>query len=379
MRTGVFCLLLLNLGAWFLALSAVAATAGDQVLFVRDEPLLLFGHPAATAKKGEVYTVLTQQPAERRVYVLAKDPTGKTVSLNAPEFAVVVLPGRGQPAFQRALNALKLGRWTDATRELAAAVAVEPDAAPYEQVKEALDGVLAAQRGVLQAVAASEKASALSALKRRNADRTPPKNPLFPDDNSGLARATSYRKAADAIDAAAKTALDAARTTLENSGKPFDATLRSLAEAHAYDAALALLGARDRLLPGRAADTLGDVAHADLAAWSDQVANAAAATSAAEHDLAANRLDAANQAADGGLRSLPADRALKALQMRAQMRLAAVHDRLPEIDAAEKSGDHAGALRLVNALLTESVADPALVQRKTALETRLAATKAASS
>ena len=343
----------------------------DQILFVRDEPLLLYGQPAATAAKGQVYTVLTYQPAERRVYVLARDHTGKTVGLNASDFAVVVLPGRGEPAFQRGLNDLKLAHWPDAVRALAAAVAAEPDAEPYAQVRDAVDGLLTAQRGFQQATAALEKAGELSARKRRNADNTPPSNPLFPADHSGTARAAAYRQAADAIDAAAKGALDTARTALDGSGLAFDAALRSLVDAHAYDAVLALLDARERLLPGRPVDALGGLAHPDLADWNDRVASAYAAAETAGGDLAANRLTAADHEAAGGLVALPADRTLRALQMRVQMRLAAVEDRRPEIDAAEKAGDLAGALRLVNALLADSVDDPALLQRKTALEARL--------
>ena len=340
---------------------------------MRDEPLLLSGRPAGAAAKGQVYTVLTSQPEERRVYVLGTDHAGRTVGLSASDFAVVVLPGRGEPAFQRGLNALKLNRWADATRELAAAVAAEPDAALYAQVREAVENVLAAQRGVRQSVVGVEKAGQLSARKRRNADLTPPSNPLFPDDRSGTARAAAYRQAADAIDAGAKAALDTARTALENSGREFDATLGTLADARAYDAVLALLGARERLLPGRAPDTLGGLAHADLAAWSDLVASAAAATGVAGRDLAANRLTAAAHEAAGGRLTLPGDRALEALQMQVQMRLVAVRDRLPEIDAATKAGDYAGALRLVNALLARSSDDPELLARKTALEARLAA------
>lgn len=342
----------------------------DQVLFVRDEPLLFHGQPAATAKKGQVYPVLTYQPDERRVYVLARDNAGKTVSLNAPDFAVVLLPGRGEPAFQRGLNALKLGRWADASGELAAATAAEPDATLYGRVKEAVDGVLNAQRGVQGATAASEKAGRLAAVKRRNADLTPPVNPLFPADHSGPARAAAYRQAADAIDAEAGAALGAARTALENSALGFDAALRALADARASDAVLALLAARDRLLPGRPADILGPLAHADLDALNDLVASAAAAAEAAARDLAANRLTAAAHDAAGGAAALPEDRALRALRMRVQMRLAAVRDRLPEIDAATKAGDDAGALRLVNALLAESIDDPELLSRKAALEAR---------
>ncbi len=353
-----------------MALPAVAATAGDLVLFVRDEPLLLYGQPAATAKKGQVYTVLTARPDERRVYVQARDAAGKVVSLNVPDFAVAVLPGRGEPAFQRGLNALRLGRWADAGRELAAAAADEPAAALYEQVEEAVEGVLSAQRGVQQGTAAVEKAGRLAAVKRRNADLTPPTNPLFPDDHSGAAQAAAYRQAADAIDAGAQAALGAARTALENAAAGYDVTLRALADARASDAVLALLAARDRFLPGRSADTLGTLAHADLAALSNLVASARGAAEAATRDLAANQLTAANHEAAGGLAALPGDRALRSLEMRAQMRLAAVHDRLPEIDAAAKAGDFAGALRLVNALLAESIDDPELLARKTALEAR---------
>ncbi len=88
----------------------------DQVLFVRDEPLLLYVFFFYYSYKCEFYTVLTYQRAERRVYVLARDGTGKTVGLNASDFAVVVLPGRGEPAFQRGLNDLKLAHWPDAVR-----------------------------------------------------------------------------------------------------------------------------------------------------------------------------------------------------------------------------------------------------------------------
>ena len=356
-----------------MALPAVAATVGDQVLFVRDEPLLLYGQPAATAKKGQVYTVLTCQPAERRVYVLAKDNHGQTVGLNASDFAVVLLPGRGEPAFQRGLNDLKVGRFPDALRELAAAVAAEPDAAIYAQVRDAIEGVLNTQRGVQQATVAVEKAGELSAVKRRNAALSEAGNALFPDDHSGVAEGKALRKAADDIDTEAKAALAAARTAQEASAVGFDAALRSLADAHAYDAVLALLDVRERLLPGRAPDALGDLAHADLAGINDLVASAAAATDATGRDLAANRLAAAEHEAAGGLVALPTDRELKALQMRVQMRLAAVRDQLPAIDAAEQAGDYAGALRRVNALLAESSDDPELLARKTALEARLAA------
>ena len=346
----------------------------DQVLFVRDEGLLLYGQPAATAKKGQVYPVLTYDPAGQRVYVLARDHTGKSVGLNAPDFAVVVLPGRGEPAFQRGLNDLKLGRWPDAAREFAAAAAAEPDAGIYSQVGDAVEGLLAAQRGVQQAVAALEKAGELSAKQRRNAELTPPNNPLFPHDHSGAARAAAYRQTAAAIDAAARTALDTARTALEGRALAFDAALRALGDAQAFDAVLALLNVRERLLPGRPPDTLGEVlAHPDLADWNDRVASAYAAADAAGRDLEANRLTTADHEAAGGLVALPTDRTLHALQMRVQMRLAAVQDRLPEIDAAEKAGDDSGALRLVNALLADSVEDPVLLARKTALEARLAA------
>ena len=366
--TAAFCLLT----SAFPALAA-DPQKDDQVLFVRNEPLLLYGQPAATAKKGQVYPVLTYQPAERRVYVLARDQTGKTVGLNASDFAVVVLPGRGEPAFGRGLNALKLGRWPDALRELAAAVAAEPDAAVYQQVQTAVEGVFAAQHGVQQATAALEKAGELSAIKRRNADISAAGNPLFPDDHSGPARAATERQAAVAIDSAAKGTLDTARGALDAAAAGFDAALRTLADEHVYDAALALLEARDRLLPGRAPDTLGSLAHADLGALNDLVASAAEAAEAAGRDLAASRLTAADHEAAGGLVALPGDRALRALQMQAQMRLAAVRDRLPEIDAAEKAGNDVGALRLVNALLAESIDDPDLLARKTALEARLAA------
>ncbi len=345
----------------------------DQVLFVRDEPLLLYGQPAATATKGQVYTVLTDQPAERRVYLLARDRTGKTVSLNAPEFAVVLLPGRGEPAFQRGLNALKLGHWPDATRELAAAVAAEPDAVLYEQVRAAVENVLGAQRGVQQANTALEKARQLSATKRRNAALTQAGNPLFPDDHSGPARAAVIRRAADAIDACAQDALAVAQKALDHAEGTFDATLHTLADTRAHDAVLALLDAREHLLPLRGTDALGDLVHADLAGWHDLVASASAATGEIGRDLAANRLTAAERAAAGGRLALPQDRVLKALQMQVQMRLAGVRDHLPEIDAAGKAGDYAGALRQVNALLAESVDDPELLSRKAALEARLAA------
>ncbi len=345
----------------------------DQVLFVRDEPLLLYGQPAATARKGQVYTVLTDQPAELRVYVLGKDHTGKTVGLNAPEFAVVLLPGRGEPAFQRGLNALKLGHWPDALRELAAAVAVEPDAVRYAQIREAVENVLGAQRGVQQTITALEKARQLSAVKRRNAAITELGNPLFPDDHSGPGRAAAIRREADAIDAEAQTAVKTAQAALDQSEGAFDTTLHAMADAHAHDAVLALLEARKHLLPLRGTEALGDLVHADLAGWHDLVASAQAATEGIGRDLAANRLTAAEHAAAGGLIALPEDRGLRALQMQVQMRLAAVRDHVPEIDAAEKAGDYAGALRRVNALLAESVDDPELLPRKTALEARLAA------
>ncbi len=363
--------------AWLLLACPVAQAEDlqkdDQVLFVRDEPLLLYGQPAATARKGQVYTVLTDQPAERRVYLLARDRTGKTVGLNAPEFAVVLLPGRGEPAFQRGLNALKLGHWPDATRELAAAVAAEPDAALYEQVRAAVENVLGAQRGVQQAVAALEKARGLSATKRRNAAITQEGNPLFPDDHTGPARAAAIRREADAIDTDAQAALTAAQTALNHGEEAFDTTLRALANDQAHDAVLTLLDAREHLLPLRGTEALGDLVHADLAGWHDLVASAYAATEGIGHDLATNRLTAAEHAAAGGLVALPRDRVLKALQMQVQMRLAGVRDHLPEIDAAGKAGDYAGALRQVNALLAESVEDPELLARKAALEAKLAA------
>lgn len=356
------------------AFSAQAADfqKDDRVLFVRDEPLLLYGQPAAAAKKGQVYTVLTFQPAERRVYLLARDATGQSVSLNAPDFAVVVLPGRGEPAFQRGLNALKLGRWPDAVRELAAAVATEPDAVLYGQVRSAVENVLGAQRGVQAAVTTLDKAHQLSATKRRNANITQAGNPLFPDDRTGPARAAVIRKEADAIDAAAQVAVTAAQGVLDRSEAGFDVTLRALADAKVHDAVLALLDARGHLLPSRGPEGLGALAHPDLDGWHDLVASAHAATEGIERDLAANRLVAAEHEAAGGLLALPEDRVLRALQMQVQMRLAAVRDREQEIDVAERAGDLAGALRRVNALLAESVDDPDLLRRKAALETRLA-------
>ncbi len=363
---------LLPIGLFLAACSLQAADfqKDDQVLFVRDEPLLLYGQAAATAKKGEVYTVLTYQPAERRVYLLARDRVGKMISLNAQDFAVVLLPGRGEPAFQRGLNALKLGHWPDAVRELAAAAAAEPDAVMYDQVRAAVENVLVAQRGVQQAASALEKARQLSATKRRNANLTQAGNPLFPDDHTGPARAAAIRQEADAIDAEAQGALATAQTALEHGEAGFDRTLLTLADAHAHDAVLALLDARGHLLPLRGLEALGPLVHADLGGWHDLVASAYAATEGIKRDLAANHLVAAEHEAAGGLVALPEDRGLKALQMQVQMRLAAVRDRWPEIDAAEQAGDLVGALRLVNALLAESVDDPDLLRRKAALEAR---------
>ena len=283
----------------------------DQVVLVRDEPMRLYQATRATGRKGQVFAVLAYTPNDHRVYVLYRDATGQTASLNVAEDAVLLLPGRGEGAFRQALNELKAGRWTDAIRDLNGAAAADPNEMLYADVRSRVDAFTRSLLGVQQAQNARAQAGTLAAQKRHNADMSDRTNPLDPTDNSGKTRAAEARDAADQLEAKADEDLKTATRNLEAILTELDGYVHQRVESRDYDVALAFASVRQRLTAGhRRSSELGSD---EAGRFDAALALADARCDAATVDTAASRLYTANREITEGLAAAPTHRGLKAL------------------------------------------------------------------
>ena len=347
----------------------------DLVILLRDEPLRLYDKSVATGRKGQVFTVLAYAQDEHRVYVRYKDAAGKISGLNVPEDALLLLPGRGEQAFRQGLDAVKAGRWADAVRELTDAAAANPEETLYADVRSRADALARSLLAVQQAQAARTQAGEFATQKRRNADLSDHVSTLDPTDHSGEKRAAQDREAAQKAERKAEENLKTATSALEAILTGLEGYVHQKIETKDYDVALAFASVRQRLTAGpKQGATLGsDEAGKYNAALNSADSHAAAATAAA----AVSRLFTANREITEGLTAVPTHRGLNALKMQVGLRLAAVEEKFPEVDAARKKADHEGALRLVGALLTDCPDHPGLLERKADLTRILAERDAA--
>ena len=350
---------------------AAAFEKDDQVILMREEPLRLYQAVKANGRKGQVFTVAAYTPSDHRVYVLYKDATGRSAGLNVAEDAVFLLPGRGEASFRQGLNDLKAGRWADASRDLAAAAAANPNERIYTDVKSDADTLIQCLLTVQQAQAARDQASAVSRQKRHNAGMADRVNPLDPTDFSGKSRAADERTAAQQIEDKAEENLQTAMRNLEALLMALDAYVHQKVEAQDYDVALAFASVRQQLAAGQGR---GSALGADEAGRFDAaLALADARCAAATTDAAAGRLFTANKEIEEGLAAVPTHRGLKALRVQVDIRLTAVTEGVVPINAAVKQADYERALKMTTASLADCPDHPDLLKSKALLVQILAA------
>jgi len=64
----------------------------SEVLLIQDQILLFNKDTFREAKKGEHFRVLQHRPSEKKVYLLEKNPEGRTIAVNVPEHALAIVP-----------------------------------------------------------------------------------------------------------------------------------------------------------------------------------------------------------------------------------------------------------------------------------------------
>lgn len=70
---------------------------GTRVVLLKDSTLYFNSTPGRPGKAGEAFNVAAFRPTEKRVYLLAKDQSGRDIALWVPQDAVKVMPPAGKP------------------------------------------------------------------------------------------------------------------------------------------------------------------------------------------------------------------------------------------------------------------------------------------
>jgi hypothetical protein len=68
---------------------------GGTVTLIRDEPLYFKGAVYRQGKKGETFTVYSQDAGSKKVFFITKDAQGQLIALNVADDALVLVNGNG--------------------------------------------------------------------------------------------------------------------------------------------------------------------------------------------------------------------------------------------------------------------------------------------
>ena len=195
--------------------SAVQFQPNDEVHLMRDTPLLFLDKPLRQGVAGETFKVLAYQPAQKQVFLAAKDPTGKEIAVSVAEESVSLVPSDKAKVQANVLAAASNQQFTVAKNLLDQALRASPDDVDLHSMSIALEAVNRSAQQLSQASAGQQTVEADLKRRRQNAVVTDRSNPLDPSDHSGRQRAAQMRAEANRIEAQSKQVLQTAQSDYE--------------------------------------------------------------------------------------------------------------------------------------------------------------------
>lgn len=180
---------------------------GDEVKLTKPAPLNFRDQKFRDGKEGDMLSVVAHRPDLKKVFVLAKDKTGKDIALSVAEDAIVLVPKDTTKLQEQAITAAKSGKFDEASRLIEQALRHDRSNHQLAQIKSAILAASTAKQRLALAKAGQGNAATAAAQKRRNAAAADRPNRLNPNDTSNRERAARMREEADQMEAAAKQAV----------------------------------------------------------------------------------------------------------------------------------------------------------------------------
>ena len=196
----VFCALLLVAPS----LSFGQFDPNDDVELLRDEPLLFSNTVFRQGKNGEWFRVAAYRPDTHKVFLLAKDEKGKTIAVNVPDTAVVLVKKDLITLNERAFTALREGRLDEAQKLLIQAAALDSERSICREIAAQLGRITTAQLAYQQEFKKMPQIQAEIQRRLRNASVLESATVPDANDKSNQARAEQGRKDAELLGVNAK-------------------------------------------------------------------------------------------------------------------------------------------------------------------------------
>ena len=203
------------------AASATSFQPNDEVKLTRDVPLLFSDKPFRQGSSGETFKVLACKSELKKVYLAAKDSSGKPIAVSVSEDALALVPADKAVVQTSVLSSVASHQLDAAKSILNQALRTNPDDVDLHTMSYALDEVIKSAQQLNQCLDAQKSVEVDLKRRRRNADVTDHTNALDPSDHSGQQRAQTIRAEATELEVHASQTLRIAQTN-------YDATLAAL-------------------------------------------------------------------------------------------------------------------------------------------------------
>ena len=274
----------------------------DDVELLRDEPLLFSTTVLRQGKKGERFIVAAYRQDTHKVFLVGKDDKGKTIALNVPDTAVMLVKKDVITLNEQAFAALEGGRLAEAQKLMLQVAMLDRERSVCEEIATHITRITTAQLAYQQEAQKIPGIEAEIQRRLKNVAVQDRPNLLNANDRTNQVRANQMLMEANRIGENAKAVLKDKQEQIAAALKLFSALAVKRETADAYGEAVAIAGAV-RAIASRSPDRWdgGISRESGISSIQSKASQAKALLDESRRALSVKKLNVALRAAEAGL------------------------------------------------------------------------------